>query len=145
MGHAKDSHFGYSLVALTFAATLVWVIRFRDKWQTVLLRAGLLQYLGKISYGVYILQALVYVQIRRIYGHMHIAFFDENDMHTTSWSHFCILIAAIIAAASLSRFCFEVPIARIRDGRLFEKYFPYLESLGLSTVKLVPAIPEDAK
>jgi peptidoglycan/LPS O-acetylase OafA/YrhL len=47
---------GYSLVAVTFAALVAWTVLNRGQRCTALLRSASLCYLGKICYGVYLLQ-----------------------------------------------------------------------------------------
>ena len=107
--------FGYSIVALAFASVVLWVLRFRGGWQTSWLRIAPLQYLGKISYGIYLIQALIYEIIRQISIHCGISFFVEGDWHSTAWTYFGLLTAIIVLSASLSWYFLERPISRLKD------------------------------
>ena len=111
--------FGYSIAALAFASALLWVLRFRGGWQTGWLRIAPLQYLGKISYGIYLLQALIFMLIRKISTHFGIKSFVESDWHSTTWTHFLLLVVIIVLSASLSWCFLERPISKLKDRLSF--------------------------
>ena len=111
--------FGYSIAALAFASALLWVLRFRGGWQTGWLRIAPLQYLGKISYGIYLLQALIFMLIRKISTHFGIKLFVEGDWHSTTWIHFFLLVAIIVPSASLSWHFLEHPFSKLKDRLSF--------------------------
>jgi peptidoglycan/LPS O-acetylase OafA/YrhL len=111
--------FGYSIAALAFASALLWVLRFRGGWQTGWLRIAPLQYLGKISYGIYLLQALIFMLIRKISTHFGIKLFVEGDWHSTTWTNFLLLVVIIVLSASLSWCFLERPISKLKDRLSF--------------------------
>ena len=53
---ALERTLGYSLFAAAAAGWILWVIMFRGSAATAWLNTAPLQYLGKISYGLYLLQ-----------------------------------------------------------------------------------------
>ena len=112
----RISTFGHSLVALAFASVLLCVLRFRDSWQTSWLRAGPLQHLGKISYGIYVLQIPAYDVVRTVTTHFGFQFFKEDwNCRPTVWSIFWIIGAMTVLFASLSWYCFEQPILSMKE------------------------------
>ena len=107
--------FGYSLIALAFASVVLWVLRFRDTWATVWLRTGPLQYLGKISYGIYILQVPAYLLVRKISTHFGWPLFDRRSWHAIGWGGFGLVFTFVVLAASVSWYILERPISKARD------------------------------
>ena len=136
--------FGYSIVALTFASVVLWVLRFRGGWQTSWLRIAPLQYLGKISYGIYLLQALIFVLVRKLSTHFGVSLFVEGDWHSTTWVHFCLLVGIIVLSASISWHFLERPISKLKD-RLSYGYRVARWDKPLSGHELLPAISETAE
>ena len=136
--------FGYSIVALTFAGVVLWVLRFRDGWQTSWLRIAPLQYMGKISYGIYLLQALVFVLVRKISTYFGVNLFVEGDWHSTTWTHFFLLVAIIVLSASISWYFLERPISKLKD-RLSYGYRVARWDKPPSGHELIPAVPETAE
>jgi peptidoglycan/LPS O-acetylase OafA/YrhL len=136
--------FGYSIVALAFASVVLWVLRFRGGWQASWLRIAPLQYLGKISYGIYLLQALIFVLVRKISTHFGINLFVEGDWHSTTWTNFCLLVAIIVLSASISWYFLERPISRLKD-RLSRGYRVARWDKPPSGHELIPAISETAE
>ncbi len=57
--HVFTRTIGFSLNAFVFAACLVWILCHQGTARTKFLRSAPMQFLGKISYGVYILQLAV--------------------------------------------------------------------------------------
>lgn len=110
--------FGYSVIALTFTAVLIWVLRFRDTRQTAWLRNGVVQYLGKISYGIYLLQIPAYLLARKITHHFGLErlFLQEWNWKAAGWEGFALVVTLAIMLASMSWYFFESPILRAKDG-----------------------------
>jgi peptidoglycan/LPS O-acetylase OafA/YrhL len=107
--------FGYSVIAVAFASVVLWVLRFRETWLTAGLRAGPLQYLGKISYGIYILQVPAYLLVRRISNHFGWALFDRRSWHAMGWEGFGLVFTFAVLAASISWYILERPIMNAKD------------------------------
>lgn len=107
---------GYSLCALTFAGVLLSALHCRDTWQTGWLRVGPVRYLGKISYGIYLLQFPVCMVLRKLSDRWGSPLFaDGAGAHTKTWEGFILLAGLTIAAASLSWYALEGPLVRAKD------------------------------
>jgi peptidoglycan/LPS O-acetylase OafA/YrhL len=106
--------FGFSIVALAFTCLLLWVLCFRGTWQTSWLR-GPLQYIGKISYGIYLLQAPAFVLMRRTTSQLGRHFFVEGDWHTTSWWAFGLFCVVTVSFATVSWYFLERPISKLKN------------------------------
>ena len=100
---------GYSLVALTFLCVVTWTIQGRGTLSTAPLRFGPLQYLGKICYGVYLLQRPAEVVLGRLlaWSGFHI---DEGAA-----SLIVLKMLFTFGVASLSWYAFEKPILKLKD------------------------------
>jgi peptidoglycan/LPS O-acetylase OafA/YrhL len=59
---------GYSLNAVAFASLIVWTVQSRNKMQTAPFRLGAVMWLGKVSYGVYLLQLPIQTLVKVITG-----------------------------------------------------------------------------
>lgn len=59
---------GYSLFPVMFAFVLLWALRCRGAWQTGWLRWAPMQFIGKRSYGMYLLQIPVSAALAAVLG-----------------------------------------------------------------------------
>jgi peptidoglycan/LPS O-acetylase OafA/YrhL len=109
--------FGFSVAALAFASVLLWVLCFRDTWQTAWLRIGPLQYVGKISYGIYLLQVPAFLLARYAARHLeiHMVFSGPGDWKSTGWREFGMVASVGISLASLSWILLEKPVLAAKD------------------------------
>ena len=107
--------FGYSVVALAFGAFLLWVLRFRNTGSTVWLRRGPLPFLGKISYGIYVLQTPAYLLAKVIATHFGWRLFDGSSLRVNNWLGFSLVFALAVIAASASWYIMERPISKAKD------------------------------
>lgn len=101
---------GYSLFSLAFAALVLWIVQFRGSWQTNWLNAAPLQFIGKISYGMYLLQvptAILFAKLTRSLNLPRTV--DETALGALSLYALCVVLA------SLSFYLFERPILRLKD------------------------------
>jgi peptidoglycan/LPS O-acetylase OafA/YrhL len=80
-----------------------------------LLQWGPLVYLGKISYGLYVLHFFVPMMTRRVVGWGGISMTDIGP-----YAGFLLNLLVLVILSSLSWHCFEKKI------NAFKKYFPYL-------------------
>jgi peptidoglycan/LPS O-acetylase OafA/YrhL len=110
----KTLTFGFSIIALAFTSLLLWVLCFRGTWQTSWLR-GPLQYIGKISYGIYLLQAPAYVLVLRASSQLGKHLFVEEGWHTTSWWAFGLLCVVTVSFAVVSWYFLERPILKLKN------------------------------
>lgn len=114
--------FGYSLLAIFFAALLVLSLGMEENRSfNQFLSWFPLRYLGRISYGFYVYHYLVLFLFR-----------DSLTQYTLDLTHsywiseilvFMFFAIAIVAIASFSWYIFEKPILK------FKKYFPTRQSL----------------
>ena len=121
------SAFTDSLLALGFGGMLLWALLITGQrtWYGRLLTAGPLNYLGTISYGLYMIHILCFVVIGS---------FDLKMERFGLWGDLAVVAARLvisIGAASLMWYGFEKPILR------WKKYFiskPEPKPLALSPV-----------
>ncbi len=99
---------GYSLVGLMFAAVVYWAVTGREQADTAFLRWAPLRGLGKICYGVYILQRPVQVAVGKVAERFALPF-DPTSIVAVP-----VLITITILVASVSWFAFERPILRLK-------------------------------
>lgn len=100
---------GYTLVAFMFLAAVTWTIQSRGARSTAWLRTRPLQYLGKICYGVYLLQRPAEVVLVRL--------LDATGLRIPPES-FALVIAKMLFAfgvASASWYVLERPILKLKD------------------------------
>jgi len=107
--------FGYSMVALAFASVLLWVLTYRGAWQTAWLRLRPLQYLGRISYGIYLLQVPSYLLVGRIFAHFGKRLVTGESWHAATWLGFGAVGVCTVALASLSWYVLERPFLRAKN------------------------------
>jgi len=99
---------GYSLSSFACASLVVWLIVFRGSRYTRLLRTRAVGYFATISYGIYLLQALVAtVTLRWMW--------PDVEARTFCSLRFVVLSGLSILAASISWYGFERPLARLKD------------------------------
>ncbi len=108
---------GYSLVALTFASVVLWAVTHQGRLETALLRARPLRYLGKICYGVYLLQRPAEVFLVKVVEKLHLAVDAESPLLLLA------KCATTIGVASASWYLFEGPLLRFK-GRFTSKNHP---------------------
>lgn len=107
---------GYSANAVCFAALVWWGAANQDKTCTKFLRTRLLRWLGKISYGAYILQLPVQTALKLV---MHIP--TGNMVRTPAQS--LISTTATLLLAWLSWRFFETPVMRWGHRRFSRQDF----------------------
>ncbi len=100
---------GYLLSSVGCASVLLWVIRFRGSRVTGWLRLSPVQYVGKISYGVYLLHIPVWTA----------ALFLRHALGLTlprdGFVMFLAATALTIATASASWYLLERPLLSLKD------------------------------
>ena len=107
LGHDANDVFahtlGYSINAFAFASLILWAALSSKAHSTALLRVPRLRYLGKISYGTYLLQLPVQSALK-IGTHSSLGPSVRTPTEVLIW------FAAIIAVASISWRFFEKPV-----------------------------------
>ena len=103
------SIFGYTLLAILFAAITGCCARWSGGRWSAPLRIKFLIYVGTISYTVYLIHIPVYVAMGLIVRR----FASPN-----TWAQAALAITAAISLAALSWKYFEAPILRLRDRPL---------------------------
>lgn len=99
---------GYTLASAGFTCLLIWLIAIRGSSYTAWLRIAPLRYLGKISYGLYVLHPIALVLMidaaRKGWWRFHspLLFFAA-----------CVCLSITVAAASWH--CMELPILQLRN------------------------------
>jgi peptidoglycan/LPS O-acetylase OafA/YrhL len=111
----RNRTFGYSIVALAFTSVLLWVLYFRGGWQTGWLRMRPLRYLGKISYGLYLLQVPAYLLVANTLSHFGKHLVAGWSWHTVTWGGFVAVGVVAVSLASLSWYALERPWLRAKD------------------------------
>ncbi|MGH8290697.1 MAG: acyltransferase family protein [Steroidobacteraceae bacterium] len=97
---------GYSLFSIAFAATLLLVLVLRGTWMTRWLAAPPLRYLGKISYGIYLLQAPVATVLAVA---LSATALWQNEM-----TRFLTIAATTVLLAAVSWYSIEQPMLRLK-------------------------------
>lgn len=106
-GH--NSVMGFTFLAVGFAGLLLFLLQQQESWCARLLRLRPVAYVGRISYGIYLL-------------HMGLMIFCERwpllaalSRAAGVWGALLLRMALAIAVASLSYRFFELPILRLKD------------------------------
>jgi peptidoglycan/LPS O-acetylase OafA/YrhL len=99
---------GYSLSSWGCACLVLWLIVFRDSSYTRWSRVAPLQYLGKISYGTYLMHL---VALRCIQWTAHFGLHFRYD----GFPRFAALMVLTLVLASVSWYIFEKPILSLKD------------------------------
>jgi peptidoglycan/LPS O-acetylase OafA/YrhL len=97
---------GILLSSIASAYLVLWLIVHRDSRQTALLRAGVVKYLGKISYGIYLLHWPVAALLSGVFLWLGLG------PLTDSFLRLALVLACSIAFAGLSWRFFESPFLR---------------------------------
>jgi len=100
--------FGYSLVGVTFAALVLWAVMGREQRRTAWLRWGPLRSVGKICYGIYLLQRPVQVAAHKVSAALGVPLDPESLMTVP------VLMLMTFVVASISWVGFEHPILRLK-------------------------------
>ena len=99
---------GYSAVGLVFGALVLWAVTGREEASTAWLRWTPLRALGKVCYGVYILQRPMEVVVGKVTEAAGIPW-DRSALGTVP-----VLMAVTFATAALSWYAFEKPILGLK-------------------------------
>jgi len=99
---------GYSLIALTFSAFVLWTILHRDLSVTSFLRYPALTYVGKRCYGIYLLQRPAEVLLLKSLSHFHVAIDTASPLLMLGK-----MLTAILVASG-SWYLFESRILRLK-------------------------------
>jgi len=99
---------GYSVVGFFFMIAVAYALSLRESASTAWLRVRPLMGLGKICYGVYLLQRPVEVALGKITAAL------GHPLSDTSLGSVPIKMSAAIAAATVSWLCFERPILELK-------------------------------
>jgi peptidoglycan/LPS O-acetylase OafA/YrhL len=101
---------GYSFFAAASAAWIFWLMLYRGSAWTSWLNWRPLQYVGKISYGLYLLQMPAAVLLTWLVAPLHLG---PNWLRTTTGS--LTLAALCVALAAVSWHVLERPLLRLKD------------------------------
>jgi len=120
--------YSYPFLAAAFAGMLALSLTANPT--TTLMGRALTQrwlvYTGRISYGVYLIHVPIFICVslaaRRFWGTPHYSSVRQVLM-------VCVAFAAVYAVASISWFCFERPILRLKDK--FRSGKPVLDSAAV--------------
>jgi len=96
--------FGYTVVAIGFAALVLWTVEHRDRAATAILRAAPLRYLGKLCFGLYLLH--------RPADTLVTAFAARAGLDATSLAWLPVRLAVALALATMSWWLIEQPFLR---------------------------------
>jgi peptidoglycan/LPS O-acetylase OafA/YrhL len=94
---------GFSLNAVTFASLILWAVQRRNQNSTALFRLGPLRFIGRISYGLYLLQLPVQAAVKIITG-IPLGSMQRTPMQSLLW------LTTAIAVAWISWRFFEGPL-----------------------------------
>lgn len=108
-GSLWDRLAGYSISSLACACLILWLICFRGSKYTQWMRMQPLRYLGKTSYGIYLLHPLALWAILEL-AKKHVLYFHKND-----WRYVAYGIGLSLIFASASWFFFERPFLQLKD------------------------------
>ena len=100
---------GYSISSLACACLILWLVTFRGSRYTAWLRTAPLQYLGKISYGVYLLHPFALWTVIEL-GKKRFIHFHKDDPR-----YFIGAVVLSLTYAAISWHFFERPLLRIKD------------------------------
>jgi len=98
--------FGYTVVAIGFAALVLWVLEYRDRAATAFLGAAPLRYMGKLCFGLYLLH--------RPADTLVTAFVARAGLDEASFAWLPVKLAVVVALATLSWRVIEQPFLRLK-------------------------------
>jgi peptidoglycan/LPS O-acetylase OafA/YrhL len=125
---------GYSVVGFFFMIAVALALAQRESAGTAWLRWRPLMALGKICYGTYLLQRPTEVVLGKVSSALGHALSDA------SLGSVPLKMSAAIAAATLSWFCFERPILRLKQRFTIANHPQARENLNkAATIALAPA------
>lgn len=118
-GYFKVSNYrlllvGFTVVAAAFACVIVCLIEYRESRWTAWLRLPPLLYLGRVSYGVYLLQVPTHLLLVGVTTHFGWPY-PTDGWWARAWWVFGVQVAATVALASVSWYAFERPILTLKD------------------------------
>ncbi|HEY3933396.1 MAG TPA: acyltransferase [Gemmatimonadales bacterium] len=99
---------GYTLIGGFLATLVLWAVTHRESASTAWLRWAPLRGLGKICYGVYLLQRPMQVVVGKVLEHFRIA------VDSTSLWYMAMLMGVTFATAATSWFAFEKPLLKLK-------------------------------
>jgi peptidoglycan/LPS O-acetylase OafA/YrhL len=108
-GSHWDRTAGYSISSAGCACLVLWLICFRDSKYTQWLRLAPLRYLGKISYGVYLLHPLAMWVILELIKKRLIHYHKDDPLFVIEGIGLSLVFAAV------SWQFFESPILKLKD------------------------------
>jgi peptidoglycan/LPS O-acetylase OafA/YrhL len=100
---------GYSLSSMASASLLLWLICFRQSPRTRWFRSGLIQYVGKISYGAYLMHVPSRAVLDFLLRRLGWSVAPDNLLMVPVYA------AVAIGCASLSWHLLERPLLRLKD------------------------------
>ncbi len=100
---------GYTAIAIAFAALVAWVVDRGPVRSTAVLRNPVLMSFGKLCYGLYVLHIGAHLLALGVLGRVAPGLLDQ------SWLEFPIAVAAAYLVAWLSWRLFESPILRLKS------------------------------
>jgi peptidoglycan/LPS O-acetylase OafA/YrhL len=107
---------GISLIAIAFAALLVFLVRPQPvEWLTALLQGRVLQWFGRISYGLYLYHWFIYAAIRSSDTDF---IFGEKSIRSSVMRAIVYYISSVLVAYVSCRFI-EKPILKWKDKFTF--------------------------
>jgi peptidoglycan/LPS O-acetylase OafA/YrhL len=130
-GSPYNRLFGYTLSVAACACLVLWLVRFRGSPYTSFLRLAPIQYLGKISYGIYLLHLFAYRSLRVFAEH------GVGHLSDDSHLHFALVVALSILYGALSWHFIERPIFRLKDRLWPSKSLNRPDALELPHTQLV--------
>ena len=101
---------GYSIFAFTFGSGLLWIVMFRGGPATNWLNVAPLNFMGRISYGLYLFQLPIAVYLSHFAKHFGVA---SGWLESLQGSTLAILCSVLVSAASW--YGFERPILRLKE------------------------------
>ena len=108
VAHLKRT-LGYSVSAMTFAGVVLWIVLFRGSRATNWLNTGPMQFIGMISYGLYLYQTPAGDLLAGLAGSR----LPNNWLETLGGSN--LLWIVLVAVATLSWYVIEQPFLRMKD------------------------------
>jgi peptidoglycan/LPS O-acetylase OafA/YrhL len=99
---------GYTIIGAFFTTVVLWAVTSRESAETAWLRWTPLRALGKVCYGVYLLQRPMQVVVGKVLDHFGVV------INRDTIGYMLLLMAVTIATATLSWFALEQPLLRLK-------------------------------